>query len=150
MCVPCGSQHWQDKTGQTYDERYDAYEVQHRAHVLDYLKQGLKPEPKIRKRAGYHAIDATKSVAKQMADLDEMREQGYVRQSPRVVISGGRGGMVAWATDVIELVKSKTLVCYQSALVNALGVSLASLGMPQVPYPRDQHDPGARASFKGI
>ena len=152
LCVLCGSEYWQEQTGLTYDERYDAYEEAHQAHVVDCLKRGQKPEPKVRKRAGYHAIDATKSVAKQMADLDELREQGYVRQSPRGMISNGRGReeMVAWATDVIELVKSKTLVCYQSALVNALGVSLASLGMPQVPYPRDQHDPGARASFKEI
>ena len=153
LCVPCGSEHWQTKTGQTYDERYEEYEEEHRLHVIACLKTGAKPDPKVRQRAGYHAISATKSVAQQVADLDKLREQGIVRQSPRVVISGGCGGqrdMVAWATDVIELVKSKTLVCYQSALVNALGVSLPSLGMQQVPYPRDQHDPGARASFKDI
>ena len=134
----------------TYDERYALYEREHAEHVASCQRTGDKPAPKLRKRAGYHAISASKSMAKQRADLDELRHQGHVRPSPREVIFDCRLAMVAWATDAIELVKSKTLVCYQSAVVNALGVSLATLGIQQVPYPRDQHDHGARASFKDI
>ena len=50
----------------------------------------------------------------------------------------------------IQLVKQKTLVCYQSALVYATAMPLASLRIEAVPYPRDQYDAGARASFDDV
>ena len=36
--------------------------------------------------------------------------------------------MIAWATDAVMLVPEKTMVCYQSATVNAVGKSLDELG----------------------
>ena len=38
-------------------------------------------------------------------------------------------------------------VCSQAAVVNATGLSLEALGIEQVPYPRNQYDPGARINF---
>ena len=58
-----------------------------------------------------------------------------------------RKGFVAWATDAVQLVKAKTLVCAQAAIVNATGMSLEALKIEQVPYPRNQYDPGARMNF---
>ena len=55
------------------------------------LADGVKPAPKVRPRGGYHAINASKSISKQYAELKALRQKGIIRESPRVMLVDSRG-----------------------------------------------------------
>ena len=82
MCVRYGRKHWMTSTGKTYDQRYDEYEAEYDKYAQACQRSGEPLAPKVRRKGGYHAISATKSVSKQLAELDALRQQGIVRQSP--------------------------------------------------------------------
>lgn len=149
--VCCGDRaYWSRVTGKDYDGRYADYEQEYADYVEDCRKHGEEPkERKVRKKGGFHAISATVSIPRQIARLNQLRQEGLVRTSPNVNRTG-KGLMVAWATNAVALVEAKSMVCYQACLVNAVGVSLAHLGIAAAPLPRDQYDPAARASFKDM
>ena len=128
---------WTDKTGLDYEERYQKYEQQYDEHNKYCMQRKLTPPTKIRYKAGFAAIKATKSIANQMKELDRMRVEGLVRIS-RGIYSTPKNcrGEFAWGTDVVELVPAKTLVCYQAALVHATSSPLSELGKHTRSNPR--------------
>ena len=124
---------WTDKTGLDYEERYEKYEKEYAEHERWCMQRKQTPPTKIRYKAGFAAIKATKSIANQMKELDRMRVEGLVRTSPLPKLYRGS---TAWGTDVVELVPAKTLVCYQAALVHATSSPLSELGKNTHSNPR--------------
>ena len=131
ICLTCASPcsaHWRRTTGLNYEERYKEYEEEYDDYAEECRKDGVEPEKKVRYKAGFHAIEGTKTIPQQMNELKRLFAKGVVLTSPAPRPLDSRGERM-WCTDKIELVPQKTLVCYQAALVHATSSTLPELGM---------------------
>ena len=98
-------------------------------------------EAKETKGGGFAEIDATRSISKQHIQISQYRETGVLRASPsilKVVIFGSRRELVdaesfvIYETDAYQLVKEKTLTCYQAAQVLSTAMTLQQLSIKKV------------------
>ena len=131
ICLTCASPRrafWRRCTDKTYEQRYEEYEEAYEEYAEQCRQDGEVPEKKVRYKAGFHAIEGTKSIPQQMNELKRLYAKGVVLTSPPPRPLDSRGER-PWCTDKIELVPQQTLVCYQAALVHATSSTLPELGM---------------------
>ena len=149
---------WFEATGLKYDQRrakylqeYAEYEKWYDKMLADpekYLGKGVPIPAKVRRIGTFHGIECSKTIPEQMAELDDLRRQGRVRNSPTAIVASH--GFFPWATDAVHLLPDKTYVCHQAALVLATASSLQDLGIEHEPVPSNNRAATTGASFKGL
>ena len=146
---------WFEATGLNYDQRRAKYEQEYAEYEKWYDKMLADPEKvlgkgvpipaKVRRIGTFHGIECSKTIPEQMAELDDLRRQGRVRNSPTAMVA--QNGLFPWATDAVHLLPDKTFVCYQAALVLATASPLQDLGIEHEPVPSNNRAATTGASF---
>jgi hypothetical protein len=150
--------YWFNKEGLGYDARYAKYLKEYLEYEkwydamlknpTKYLDPGEEIPKKVRRIGSFHGIKCSKTIPEQMAELDDLRRQGRVRNSPTTMVA--QKGFFPWATDAVHLLPDKTFVCHQAALVLATASSLQDLGIEHEPVPSNNRAATTGASFKGL